>query len=362
MERVLHAALEQSQSAHAEALGARASIELSYQRAQVDPGVRVSEMLEVAQQAIAVFSRVGDEVGLSRAWEHVGEVHWILGRCTEMEEVLERALEHAERAGERLGRSRILAMLAAATVFGPRPVQDGIRRCNAILGRADDDLRLIAITETMIAVQEAMAGDFAGAVDRWSRSRRRLEDVGLGVTAATLEMYRAFIELMAGTPEKAEPDLTSAYATLEETGERNRLGTIAALLARVLYAQGRYEEAQRYTVLSEEASSEDDVASQVLWRGTRGKVLARTGDGTAGEELAGSAVALAGASDLLVFQADALTDRAEVMSILNRSAEAIGDFESAIALYEHKGARVSADAARRQLGSLAPLQSGDRMG
>jgi tetratricopeptide (TPR) repeat protein len=362
MERALQDALEQARSSDAEALEARASIELSYQRAMVDPGVRVSEMREVADQAIALFTRVGDEVGLSRAWEHIGEVHWMLGRCAEMEDVLERALDHAERADDPLGRSRILSMLAAATVFGPRPVEDGIRRCSAILDRVQDDLRLIAITETMLAVQEAMAGDFTRARDRWTGSRQRLEDVGLGVTAAMVTMYRGLIELMAGSPEKAEPDLAAAYTVLEDTGERSRLATIAALLARVLYEQGRYDEAERYSVISEEASSEDDVASQVLWRGTRGKALARAGDAKAGEELVSSAVTLAGESDLLLFHADALSDRAEVMSLTNRPEEAARDLEQAIALYERKGARASVEAARHLLTSLSPVQSADRIG
>jgi DNA-binding SARP family transcriptional activator len=354
MERVLQTALEESQSSGAEALGARSSIELSYQRALVDPGFRVGEMLAVAQDAMTVFSRIGDEAGLARALEHMGEVHWTLGHCAEMEEVLERALDHAERAGDPLGGSRILTMLAAATVFGPRSVPDGIRRCAAILDRAQDDLRLTAVTETMLAVQEAMTGDFAQARARWSRSQQRLEDVGLEVTAATLGMYRAFIELMAGTPRDAEPDLAAAYAVLEEAGERSRLATIAALLARLLYEQGRYDEVERYSVISEEASSEDDVASQVVWRGTRAKALARAGDGAAGEELASSAVALAGATDMLMFHADALRDRAEVMSLVNRPAEALRDLESAIELYERKGASVAVSTARRLHSSLAP--------
>jgi tetratricopeptide (TPR) repeat protein len=300
-----------------------------------------------------VFNRLRDEGGLSRAWQLIGEVHWIRCRCAEMERVLERALKHAERAGKRRARSRILSDLASATVVGPRPVEDGIRRCNAILARADDDVRLAAVTETMLAVLEAMEGRFDEARDRWQRSKRRLEDIGLTATVAVLKMYCGFIELFAGSPENAQPEISQAYAVLKQIGERDRLATTAAVLARVLYALGRYDESEHYCQISEEAASKDDVGSQVIWRGTRSKVLARAGETRLAEELANSGVALASETDFLMQHADALSDRAEVLSILNRPSQAANDLEAAIALYERKGIRVSALAALRAYKSLA---------
>jgi hypothetical protein len=168
-------------------------------------------------------------------------------------------------------------------------------------------------------------------------------------------MYLGLIELMAGTPENARPELVEACVVLERSGFRDRLATVAALLARILYAEARYDEVERYTVISEESASVDDVGSQVLWRGTRAKALARSGDGAAAEELAGSAVALAAEGDLLMFQADALTDRAEVMVLRDRPVEAVRDLDHAILLYERKGMRSSIDAARRLRASLAAV-------
>ena len=58
---------------------------------------------------------------------------------------------------------------------------------------------------------------------------------------------------MAGTGEHAEPELTDAYDRLTAIGERHRLTTLAAVLARILYAQGRYDEADRYATVSARA-------------------------------------------------------------------------------------------------------------
>jgi tetratricopeptide (TPR) repeat protein len=131
----------------------------------------------------------------------------------------------------------------------------------------------------------------------------------------------------------------------------------------VLCAQGRYDESERYCQISEEASSSDDVVTQVLWRGTRGRLLTRKGNAVRAEELANSAVALASETDFLMVHADALRDRAEVLTGLGRHELAAHDLDAAIALYERKGMRVSARAARRarQLaaagtGAAGPMQ------
>ena len=344
---VLQAALDQARVTNADAVGARASIELSYIRGLVDPGARVEETTEVAEASMAVFKRLGDEGGMARALLHLADAYWTTCSFGEMEQVLERALKHADRAGATRERSHIMGDLARVAVMGPRHVDDAIRRCNAILERAGEDVMLSALTHTMIAILEAMSGRFEEARKRWRRSVMQFEDFGLNVTAAQFQMYSAFIELMAESPQNAEAGLTDACALLDRCGERSRLATVAALLARVLCAQDRYDESERYCQISEEASSSDDVVTQVLWRGTRGRLLTRKGDAARAEELANSAVALASETDFLMVHADALRDRAEVLTSLGRREPAAHDLDAAIALYERKGMRVSARAARR---------------
>jgi DNA-binding SARP family transcriptional activator/tetratricopeptide (TPR) repeat protein len=337
---LLQAALEQARATGAESTSARALIELSLHRAIVDPSFPVAEMMSVAEQAVDVFTRVGDKAGTARAWQHVATVHWIRSHGGEMELALERALVHAERAGDPRLRSRILGDLARASVIGPRPVADGIRRCHAILERAGDDIVLLAVTATMLGVLEAMQGEFALARQRWERSKRTLESVGLSITVANLQMYSAFVELLAGTPERALSEVADACALFERVGERGRLSTAAALMARLLYAQGRPKECDEYCAISEHTTSDDDVVSQVLWRGTRAKTLARAGRGRAALGLADSAVAMASATDFLMLEGDALSDRAEVFGTLNRPKKAGADRKAASALYERKGITV----------------------
>ena len=74
------------------------------------------------------------------------------------------------------------------------------------------------------------------------------------MSLAALEMYSVFVELMAGDADAAESAAREAYAVFDRVGERRRLPTAAALLARSLFAQDRLDEAERYSRVTEEAA------------------------------------------------------------------------------------------------------------
>jgi hypothetical protein len=130
------------------------------------------------------------------------------------------------------------------------------------------------------------------------------------------------------------------------------LSSAAALLARLLYMHEAFEQSEHYCRVSEDAASEDDVFSQVLWRGTRARLLARTGDRVVAEELVNSSVAQAQQTDFLMLHADALADRAAVLTGMGRTADAARDLEQAIGLYERKQIHPSEEVARRRYRSL----------
>ena len=348
---VLDTALAQGREVGDEALSARASLELSFLTAFVDPEGSVEQIREAAEAAIPLFERAGDEAGLARALDNLAHVHWTRCHFAEMETLLERALWHADRAGAMRERLQIMNDLACATVVGPRPVVDGIARCTSLLEQTGDHLKASAYAETMLAVLEAMDGRFDAARTRWRGCKERLTELGRDTLASLLSVYSAWIELLAATPGNAETELREAYRRLEQIGEQGHLATIGAMLGRLLCAQGHDEESLVFLEVSERASAEDDVVTQVLWRGTRARVLARSGDRARAEELSGSAVALAAETDFLMLHADALSDRAEVLSTLGRPAESARDAVLAIELYERKGMQRTAEGLRQWLSS-----------
>jgi class 3 adenylate cyclase/tetratricopeptide (TPR) repeat protein len=337
-----------AEAAADEAQGLRVLIERTVLRMQVDPEVEAQEVLEVAEHATPVFEARGDALGLTRAWGLVAEAHWLRVRCGAMEEALGRALVYAERANERREVSRILDSMARVALIGPRPVEAGVRRCHELRARAKGAPTVLPVIDSMLAVLEAMRGRSDEARARYAASREALEELGLRFRIAQLAMYAGMVELIAGDADSAERRLRPAAEELEAMGESGYLSTTAAVLARAVYRQERHDEALRLTEVTERAASPDDIVSQVLWRGTRARVLARRGEAEA-EPLALHAVELARQTDFVNMLADALLDLAETRSLLGRGEQAAEPLSEAIGLYEAKGNVMSATAARARL-------------
>lgn len=339
--------LEEADRMFAQANNAEAALERSSLRLFMDPSVAVDELLQAAHEAMDVFEAGGDDLGLARALIHVAEARWLLCRCAEMEDVLEQALVHAERAGARREISSILGLMAPAALVGPRPVDDAIRRCVEVRDRAPEGVVVEAHANVVLAVLEAMRGRTEEARRLCAETVKTLEDAGLTTLLALLRMYPGMVELLARDYEAAERELRLGYDELAVVGHQAYLSTTAAFLARPLYELGRYDDAMKLTLASEEAASRDDIASQVIWRGTRAKVLARREDAKAAERLAREAVDLARDTDLVNTTADALADLAETMRLLARDEDAARALEEAVQLYEAKGNLASAAAVRQ---------------
>jgi hypothetical protein len=169
---------------------------------------------------------------------------------------------------------------------------------------------------------------------------------------ARLQMYAGMAELVSGDPAAAERELKLGYGMLDEMGAQDQLSTTAAYLARALALQQRFDEADLVTRVSETAASEDDLATQVIFRGARARVLARRDDDAA-VRLVCNAVELSRETDLLGIQGDALLDLADVRTVLGQPKEAASALARAAALYELKGNVVSEASARAGAGELA---------
>jgi len=168
-------------------------------------------------------------------------------------------------------------------------------------------------------------------------------------------MYAGWAELIAGDAAAAERQLRRGYEALQRMGEQTYLSTMAAFLARAVLAQGRYDEAERLTQVTDDIASDDDLFPQALWRGTRARLLARRGDADA-ERLARESVGLWLGTDCLNMQADALVDLAETLRLLQRSNESMDVLGEAIRLYESKENLASTTAVRALVSTGLPVK------
>ncbi len=305
----------------------------------------------VAAQAVEAFARLGDEVGLARSWNLVALTRFWLGTTAAAEEAWRHAIEGARRAESPREEAQALSWLLIGTWVGPTPVEDGVRRCQTILERSPTrQVEAMALLEQGPLL--AMCGRFSEARELFHRGKEILEDLGLAILAAGASQERFDIEMLAGNPEAAEVELRRACAILEQLGEKGFLSTRVALLAHVLCAQGRYEEAGPFIEVAAETGSEDDQATQALWRSARAKVLARQGDVDESLRLAREAVAIVAPTDWLNLRGDTLLDLAEVLDLAERLDKAAPVIAEARRFYEQKGNIVSAGKAHELLAEL----------
>jgi tetratricopeptide (TPR) repeat protein len=345
-EAVLEEALLQAKEfVGSEALESRIEVELQFVRLQTDPARVMSELGSVGQRAERAFMTSRDERGLARVWQLRSERDWGLCHFADAARALERALVHARRAGDQLLESELLSALGAALSWGPTPAAEGIAWAEEMLASGIRMRRIESGLLAQLGYLRAMQGEFDTARELASRSRAMLEELGLRFAVAARSGNMASIEYLAGDVGAAEAQLRWAYTVLDEVEERGVLPTIAADLAHVLVELERYDEALRFTEVSEEYCDPDDVLSEVSWRSARAKARSWEGRHGEAESLARDAVRLAATTDCLHVHGSALLDLARVLGP-ERAGERESLIREALSLFERKGQLALAEKAR----------------
>ena len=205
-----------------------------------------------------------------------------------------------------------------------------------------------------------MLGRFAEARRWWEEGTEACRELGERVLAAAGTMMLAQAKLIAGEPKAAERVARQGVAELEEIGEHSFLSTVAFYLAEALLAQGKLEEAEEATELSERNTATDDVQSMAGWRATQAKILALRGETQRAEVMAREAVTIIEETDYLDSQAEALLALATVLRLAGKPREAIAALEEAERKWQAKGHVVGAAHARSELDLRLAESRGDR--
>ena len=302
---------------------------------------------------IPVLEEATDYAGLAKAWRLVCLARLNACRYADFLTAAEKDLEYATRAGDRRAQMRAVTGTALAAAYGPTPVVEAIPRCENVLAEvAGKNGRSQGAVTALLARLYAMQGDDDRARALCAESRTIFQDGGSPVAALARALDAGIIELSADHLDAAEHELRGGFDALTAMGETFYTSSIAAILAEVLYERGRLEEADEFTRVAEELTSDDDASAQAEWRSVRAKVRARGGRFEEALALATEAVAILSETDVLVWQADAIRDEAEVLWLAGRDEEAREGFAQAIMRYEKKGDVASARRTRARLAEL----------
>ena len=325
---------------------ARIAVQMPREDAAEEPSV---ELLALAARARPVFTRAGDEVGLTDAWVATAWAELIRCRWAAMLEAVEHALVHARRAGYVRLERELPAWKGTALFYGPTPVGDVL----AWHEQAQPQ-HTMALNER--AVLQAMQCRFGEARALLAEAEARATELGETVWSAGGRMSAWEVETLARDAAAAARAARRACELLEQLGDTAFLPSAAGQLAASLYSLDQHDEADHWAQTAEDLASGDDVVSQMLWRQVRAKLLARGGSFADAERLAGEAVGLGDGTDMLNARANALVDLAEVCALTGRAEDWHARLQQALGLYEQKGNLASAASARARLAELRTTQ------
>jgi predicted ATPase len=312
------------------------------------------EVAREAERLIPVLQEQRADAELAKAWRLLGFVHGSVCRYGDAAAAVKEAAKHARRANDLRLEARNVSSYTMAALYGPTPAREAIEHCEHLITEGLSDRQAEALVLCSLAQLRAMQGEFERARELVRAARTVLDDLGVIVLAAATAIDSARVELLAGDLVTAERELRQAEETLTALGERYLLPPLAAVLAQVVYAQGRADEAEQITRRAQELSDPEDVEPQALWRSVRAKVLAGRDLADEAEQLAREAVRLMRTTDAPGMQADALLDLAEVLRHSASPDEARAVAVEAKALYESKGNTAAAARATALLDALVP--------
>ena len=317
---------------------ARARVEALLLHLQTSPAGAELEIARVLPELRREFEASQDDLGICRALQLEGALHWNHARSGAAEDAWLRAAGYARKVNDRRRLADIACWLASAALWGPTPAPEGIKRCQDYLDEIGNHPIGKAEILMNLAGLYAMQDDFASAYATLDTAKCLLAALGPTMTAA-ITQQAALIAMLASDPATAESHLRLQYDSLYSMGERRFLATTAATLARAVAAQGpsRYDEAIRLINLSQEAVADEDLSPQAIARGLYARILADRGSHREAEKLARSAVALSAPTDLLSERADTLLELSHVLAAAGQVSEAHSIATEALDLYRLKG-------------------------
>jgi predicted ATPase len=336
----------------------RAALERARLRSYTDPA-SWGEAIDTAERAAGVFEELKDERGLATAWQLIAGIRFNRGELSAHGAAIERALPHAERSGAESTLAALVAHRCSGALHGPVPVEEAIQiheealeRVRALRSRHIEGALLLSLGRL-----RGMGGDYDEARALIAQGRSILDEMGLELMAAMAPAeHLGFVAGLFRDFETAEDAFRNGYEMLERMGEKGYLSTIAAALAQTLTERGSYDEAERFSEISEEAAAADDVWSQILWRCARARTRAQRGDLDQAEVLAREGLGLAMETEIVLLQGEAFETLAHVLRLRADADAAAEALRQAVDLYERKGIVPAADTARAELAELA----GDR--
>ncbi|MEA2580221.1 MAG: hypothetical protein QOE83_1113 [Actinomycetota bacterium] len=275
---------KQARALGAERMELHARIGALNVRDRLDTDLTDTAFIAESEELQAALIASGDFAGASAAI--LARLNWLPRDIAPG--VAAEAAALARRAGDEAREIEALVWRIIVGFWGSIPASEGIQECEDLLYRDALDRSQQGTTLNILGALLGMVGRFDEGRALLSRAKTMLEELG---GASAVPTFGGFLlEDFAGDFRRAENILRAGTEGLARLGEKNRLSTIAALLAWHLAMRNEAAEAEHYLEVSREAVSPDDVDTFAAAAAASAVMALNVGDIAAATEAAGSAV------------------------------------------------------------------------
>jgi class 3 adenylate cyclase/tetratricopeptide (TPR) repeat protein len=321
-------------------------------RVMTDPVAVIPEAEAASEEALALFSEMGDDLGLAHAHYLISWINWLQSRALPAAEAHERVLEYARRAGARAMVGQVTMQQIGPLSFGPFTIEEIRARLERIAETADDSILARTAVLSLEADLAQREGRFDEALAQLGEAEMLHRQLGssLGVTI-TMQM-RADALHDAGRLDEAVAEYREGLAQLEALGMTSFMSTTTINLADALYLRGDADEAEQLAIEGEEMGAAEDVVNFAYGRGLRAHICADRGEHAEAERLARDALGHAYETDFPSVHATAHEALGHALAAAGRGADARAEYERALELWLRYGFRVRAKRAQALLVEL----------
>ncbi|MFN2484975.1 MAG: adenylate/guanylate cyclase domain-containing protein [Candidatus Limnocylindria bacterium] len=358
-EAVLSEATDRARAAGDRRAEALASVRSSYLGGHMGRFATNLELFPAVDAAIATFEELHDDAGLAEARTLRGLLYFWRGMAARAVESFEAASAAARDAGDPRAEADAARWRSNAETHGPTPVGQAIGHFEEIIDAAAAPDRVMRMwVARLLAEMTAMRGEFERSTSLAAEAEGLAKELGLEIFYASgVLRAAAVLATLQGRHDDAERHLAHGAEILRRAGDLGHLSSVLGLLADSVARQGRYDEALAIVEEAQEATLAGDVDAEVNWMRARAKALAHLGRIDEAVPVADAAAERARATDYLDLLGSTALDRAEVLELAGRRADAVGALREALDAFDRKGHRVGAAAARARLESFGASSS-----
>ena len=302
-----------------------------------DPTARPpTDLLAEAERATEQLELLGDEWGVASALILRADAHLMLGQLSHSHDLCLRAAT----LGKGPIRTRALALASYGLCQGDLAARDAETSCLELLEAAGESRRAEAVIRSNLGWAQALQGRVDEGYDATRSARDALNELGVAAWLGSATLACGHVELLRGDAAAAEREFARAQETFVTLDDNWSLSGAVVDRALALCELGRYAEALAVCAHPQAPYEPEWV---IDWN--RVHALANSAQGSLDSALAHTETAVQAAepTEYLNHRAAVLADRATILDMLDRPADALADLEVALTLYQRKGNVVKAD-------------------